>query len=196
MLPYLLLSVLLVLATGALADTVVIDLPDLTGDYQTGWYPPTTSPVTRSTSFVFPPDIQSLQDLRVVMSGTWVQGLVSCSNPYGGPPDTTSYSPGLAVHLRAPAAFDKFFHATVGPPDGPFDQLTAVFDYIYPPNGADPNEMLGEIVSVELECQSMFILPCNPLNDSYGVLTEVRIEALGAVPTTKSSFGNVKALFR
>lgn len=192
----LLLILLLAMALGAHAETVVIDFPDLTGDYQTGWHPPTTSPGSRSTSFIFPPDIQSLQGLRVVMSGEWVQGLVACSNPYGGPPDTTSYSPGLVVHLRAPEAFDGFFHAGVGPPDGPFDQWTADFRYIYPPNGADPNQMLGEIVSVELECQSGFILPCNPLNDTYGVLTEVRIEVFGAVPTTESSFGNVKALFR
>ena len=191
----LVLIAIIALAGATQAEIVEISFPDLAGDYQTGWLPPMNSPASRTTSFIFPPDIQSLEGLRLVISGSWVEGTVICSSNYG-PPDTSSYAPGLFMSLRAPAAFDKFFSATVVPPDGPFDQWTAVFDYIYPPNGADPNLMLGEIVSVELECHSGFILPCNPQTDTYGVLTEVKIEALGAVPAEDSSFGNVKALFR
>ena len=189
------LIAMVALAGNASADIIDISFPELTGDYETGWLPPDIVPVSRSTTFMFPPDVESFEGLRLVLSGAWTEGVVVCSNAIG-PPDTTSFTPGLSMILKAPQAFDGFFYSTVEPPNGSFSQWSATFEFCCPPGSQVPVLLLGEVVSAELFCDHMLILPCSVIVDSYGEVTEVRLEAHGAVPLEGSSWGGLKSLFR
>jgi hypothetical protein len=76
------------------AGIVDISFPELTGDYA---MPPDSAPMSRTTTFQFPQDVQSVDGLRLVLSGTWAEGTMICDQLIG-PPDTTSYVPGLSMH--------------------------------------------------------------------------------------------------
>jgi hypothetical protein len=195
MIRILILIAVVALAGNTSAGIVEICFPELTGDYGTGWLPPHTSTHSRTTTFTFPPDVQSMDELRLVLSGAWVEGIIRCT-PLIGPPDTTSFTPNLSMYLKAPETFDGFFHATVRPPNGPFDQWAAIFEYCCPAVDGDLNLLLGTVISVELACEHILTGFCDALADSYGILTVVRLEALGAVPAEGSSWGGVKSLFR
>jgi hypothetical protein len=191
-----LVFIALIALTGtAMADVVAISFPELASYYETGWVDPEIAPAGRTTAFMFHPDVQSMDGLRLVISGNWNEGEIHCASLWG-PPDTTSFTPGLSMFLTAPEAFDGTFHATVHPPDGPFDQSTATFEYLYPPDGADINLLLGVEVSVEFFCDLVLPGNCYVFADSHGSVTEVRLEAFGAVPVVGSSWGGVKSLFR
>ena len=187
-----LISMVALMGTAS-AEVVDIIFPELAGDYE---LPSDTSPGHRATSFIFPPDVQSFENLRLVLSGEWVEGTIICSNMYGLPPDTTSFTPGLSMYLTSPGNIDGFFHATVHPPHGEFSQWNAEFEFCCPGGPGDLSELLGVMISAELFCDLILILPCNIDEPSFGILDEVRIEALGAVPDQGSSWGRVKALFR
>ncbi len=187
--------VFITLAGTSLADEVDISFPELASYYETGWVDPEIAPAGRTTTFMFHPDVQSMDGLRLVISGDWNEGEIHCASLWG-PPDTTSFTPGLSMFLTAPEAFDGTFHATVHPPDGPFDQSTATFEYLYPPDGADINLLLGVEVSVEFFCDLVLPGNCYVFADSHGSVTEVRLEAFGAVPVKGASWGAVKSLYR
>jgi hypothetical protein len=190
----LLLIALFALTGTAFAEVVDISFPELTGDYQTGWLPPINAPASKTTSFSFPLDVQSMDGLRFVISGDWVEGVIICANLWG-PPDTTSFTPALTMYLRAPDAFDGVFHASVHLASGSSTLVSPTLEYLYPPGGEDINLLLGTEIFVELACEHL-LLDCHAEVDSYGTLTEVRLEAFGAVPTDEHSWGAVKSLFR
>jgi hypothetical protein len=191
----LVLTALVALAGTAAAETVDISFPELTGDFETGWVPPETAPTFRSTTFIFPPDVQSMEGMRLIISGAFEEGIVICSNSMG-PPDTTSFTAGLTLMLTAPGVFEGFFYATIVSPHEPFSNIHTVLQYCCPSGPGNPNLLLGEIINVALYYEHPLILPCNIDVDSFGTLTEVRLQALGAVPTDEHTWGNVKALYR
>ncbi len=196
MIRILILITLTVLVGNASAEIIDISFPELTGDFETGWLPPDAAPVSRSTTFMFPPDLQSMNGLRLVLTGAWVKGVVVCINPIDGLPDTTGFTPELTMFLKAPEVFDGFFHATVQPPNGSFAQWSATFAYCCPTGSGSPNLLLGAVISAELFCGQMLLLPCHVDVDSYGTLADVRLEAFGAVPVDEFSWGSVKSLYR
>jgi hypothetical protein len=188
-----LLLTCLCLSVSAYADDYSILIPELTGDYE---IEPVTSPISRSTNLTLDPDIVSVEGFRLVLSGTWTDGLVSCSNPYGGPRDTTSFSPGLSVFIQAPGEVDGFFHATIDPPTGEFEFLSAPFTYCCPGGTGDPNLLLGKTLQVEFFCDAVLILPCGIIENAFGVIDEVRLDLLGPVSTEATTWGEVKSLYR
>ena len=189
----LLVLIFLFLSGATLADDYSILLPDLTGDYE---IEPVHAPISRATTLTIDPDVVSMEGLRLVLSGTWTDGLVACSNPYGGPPDTTSFSPGLSVYLSARGEIDGFFHATVDPPTGQFEFLSAPFTFCCPGGPGDPNLLLGKTLQVEFFCDAVLILPCGVIENAFGTIDEVRIDLMGPVPTEATTWGGVKSLFR
>lgn len=191
----LVLTALVLLVGNVSAETVDISFPELTGDYETGWVEPEIAPTVRSTTFIFPPDVQSMEGMRLVISGAFNEGIVICSSAIP-PPDTTSFTAGLTMMLTAPDAMEGFFYATIMPPPDSFTSLSTFFQYCCPSGAGNPNLLLGEILTLELFCEHPLILPCNIEVDSFGTLTDVRLQALGAVPTDDHSWGEVKALFR
>lgn len=195
MIRYLVLIPFVTLLGVAHAEVVEISFPELTGDYESGWVPPETAPSLRSTVFSFPPDIQSMDGLRLVLSGAWVEGVIICSQAWG-PPDTTSFTPGLSMYLTSPGNIDGFFHASVQPPHGDFSQLSAEFEFCCPGGPGDLSLLLGTVVFVEFFCDLVLPGICGVDVDSYGTVEEVRLEALGAVPAQGSTWGGVKALYR
>jgi len=195
----LLASIFFILMTASIAqaDEVIISLPALTGDYETGWVPPETAPVIRQTTFSIPSDVLSIDEMRFVLSGTWSEGLIICD--YGGPedPDSTAFTPGLSLWLDAATIPPgDFIHATITPPNGPFTEWSAVFESCCPPGTVDLNLLLGTEIEAELFCDLVLILPCWVEIDSYGTLSDVRIEITGVVPTENYTWGSMKALFR
>jgi len=184
-----------VLAAITSADTIDISFPELTGDFETGWLPPDTAPSTRSTTFIFPPDIQSMDGMRLVVSGDFYEGVIICVN-YIGEPDTSSFTPDLTLIASVPGVIEGFFYATILPPVGSFSSMSTFLQYCCPSGPGNPDLLLGEIVTLELSCEVGLILPCSVDFDSFGTLTEVRLQAVGAVPEDGYSWGGVKALFR
>lgn len=184
------------LAGNAIADQFDISFPELTGDYETGWLDPVTAPTGRTITFMFPSNVQSLEELRLVLSGTWTEGELVCSSPYGGPPDSTSFTPGLSAYLFVSESRSQFFHATIVPPNGEFSEWSAVFEACCQPNPPSLNLLLGTEVTIELFSDMVLILTCNVTTDSEGTLTDVRLQDLGAVPVEQSTWGSLKSLYR
>jgi hypothetical protein len=58
------------------------------------------------------------------------------------------------------------------------------------------NQLIGKEISVEFFCDMVLIGICNIAEGSYGSLTEIKIETVGALPTENHSWGGVKSLFR
>jgi len=99
------------------------------------------------------------------------------------------------MYLTTPSV-DGFFHATVQPPNGEFNQWSATFEDCCLSGDRNPNQLLGQEVSVEFFCDLVLIGICNLAQGSYGHLSEIKIETTGAVPNETQSWGDVKSLFR
>jgi hypothetical protein len=130
-----------------------------------------------------------------VLSGDFFEGVVICVN-YLGLPDTSSFIPDMTLIARVPGVIEGFFYASIQPPTGSFSSMSTFLQYCCPSGPGNPNLLLGEIVTLELACEVGLILPCNVDVDAIGTLTDVRLQALGAVPAYDYSWGGVKALFR
>ncbi len=186
----------IVLVGNASADVLEISLPGLIGNYETGWQEPVTAPTSRTITFMFPANIENLEELRFVLSGTWVEGEIVCSNSFGDPPDSTSFTPYLSAHISASGSYSEFFYTTIIPPNGEFSEWSAVFEACCQPNLPSLNTLLGLEVTMEVICDMGLILPCSVTTDSEGTLTDVRLQALGTVPAEKSTWGSVKSMYR
>ena len=176
------------------AGQIRVDLPDLPGVYAAGMNLPGDPPGGVQFSLTLPAGIQSIDAMRLVLSGTMQDGLVVCANPYGGEPDTTAFLPGLSLYLREPGAGD-FLHATVAAPPGAFSGLGATFTSCCPPGILDPNELLGQVLDAEFFLDWVLILPCNPLVNAEVLIGEAYLEITGTVPNEASSWGAVKARY-
>ena len=85
-------------------DNVKIVLPDLTGDYDSGFIDPNDAPRVRVSSFSIPQDVLSLNNMRVVMSGSNEDGSMYCEYEVGGVVyrDTMSMVTQMRLVLTAP----------------------------------------------------------------------------------------------
>ncbi len=171
---------------------VTVELPALAGLYEAGESP--TYP--HLTTFRLPADLIAVESLRLVVSGSWNEGLVACADLYGGAPDTTAFLPGLSLFLHAETFPGDYFHATVQPTGGAFTGLAATFGSSYPPGSVDPNLLLGTDIEAEFGVDFVLILPCNIVAAAWGEVTSVRVEVTGTVPVEERSWGAVRALYR
>lgn len=186
----------LALCAPAVLAQVVVDLPALAGGYEAGMSQPPTYPGSRLTTFRLPADLIAVESLRLVVSGSWNEGLIACNNPYGGEPDTMAFQPGLSLYLHLPnETYPRHhFHATVQPAGGAFSGLAATFVSSYPPGS--PNLLLGTDIEAEFFVDFVLILPCNIVAAAWGEVTSVRVEVTGTVPVEDRSWGAVRALYR
>ena len=189
----LLLPLALVLAADAAAQ-IRVDLPDLPGVYAAPINLPGDPPGGVQFSLTLPAGIQSIDDLRLVLSGTMQDGLVACSDPFGDEPDTTAFLPGLSLYLREPGAGD-FLHATVAVPPGAFSGLGTSFTSCCPPGVLDPDALLGKVLEAEFFLDWVLILPCNAIVNAAVDISEAHLEITGTVPAEDASWGKVKARF-
>ena len=195
---WLMLPLALALALAFAADAaaqVRVDLPDLPGTYTVGNDPPDDPPGGVQFSLTLPAELESITDIRLVLSGTMQDGLVACSNPYGGEPDTTAFLPGLSLYLREQGAGD-FLHATVAVPSGEFSAASASFTSCCPAGVLDPNTLLGLELQAEFFLDYVLILPCNPIVNATVVISGAHLEITGTVPAENSSWGTAKTRYR
>lgn len=189
----------LVAAGSAGADPVEIPLTDLTGEYDSGWVPPNDSPRIRTSTFTIPAEVQSINDLLVVLSGVNLgDGKMICSYDIGGGQvfqDTLSAPTELRLNLTAPTLDGGCFWGLIVPLTPEFsDQSFAVMscDHIDP---LDPDLLLGTTVQAELECS--FSPDCEPYLDSMASLTEVRLVIdAQLVADRRQTWDQIKALYR
>ncbi len=57
----------LAISTLSFADSVEIALPDLTGDFDSGFLPPNDAPRVRNCTFTIPPGVESVDQLQLIM---------------------------------------------------------------------------------------------------------------------------------
>ena len=175
---------------------VLVDLPELTGDYSIGDSPPPSSPWTRSTAFAFPDSIESVEGLRFVISGSWTSGkIVNCLTvgeyTYC---DTLPTSTNLTLRLTADPLGACHFQATIPAyTEANGSELLVEF---CAEGQSDVNLLLGSVVSAELFCDVVPESIPNIVEATFGTVTEARLETVGAVPVKKPTWGSVKSLYR
>jgi hypothetical protein len=190
---------LVLVSTPAAAGMCVIDLPALTGDYEAAEFaePNFGWPFSRTTDFAMPPEVTAIDQMKLVVSGTWTEGIRACEDPFGGPPHQGPFLPGLSLYLTSEALPEgDFFHATVPSVNGTFSGLQATFQSCCPGGTVDPNLLVGSQVHAEFFTDWVMPLICNIIQDSYGTITEVRLEVTGVVPVEDTTWGAVKQLYR
>jgi hypothetical protein len=174
----------------AIAATTTIALPALLGKYQS--YPyidPNWGVDYRATTFTVPESVASIEEMSLVLTGTWTEGVISCEP---GPYEFTS-GPEIWVVLTVP---EGCFAAYIVPPDGEFENWSAAFEPCHPPGDLDLNMLLGQEIPVEIRPLLWIFGLCEVAVDSYGTLTDVRLVVRGSVPVAAASWTAVKALYR
>jgi hypothetical protein len=187
--------VLIVIGQTAVASEAVISFPALTGDFSSGVYTPGI-PGNRLATFTIPPEVTSIESMRLVVSGTWNEGVLTCWD-YLGRESTGPFQPGLGFFLGvASHPTNPFWSGFVLPANGAF-ALEAPIELRYPPSGVDLNVLLDSEIRADFGVD--YLLPidsCNITADAYGTVTDVRIVITGTVATEGQSWGGVKALYR
>ena len=82
------------------------------------------------------------------------------------------------------------------PPDGAFTELRSTVTSCCPPGVLDYNQLLGAEIHAEFYVYWALIGICWVSDDSYGTVSDVRLEILGTVPVNTSTWTEVKALYR
>jgi hypothetical protein len=144
--------------------------------------------------FTIPAGITAIDQLELVVSGDWHEGEIVCDD--GSGPQTSPFYVGLSLFLSVDAYPGDFFHAGVSPPDGSFTDLAAAVDSCCPPGVLDYAALLGAEVHAEFYVDWALIGICGILNDSYGTVSDVRLEITGTVSTETETWSAVKALYR
>lgn len=188
----------LIIASTALADPANIALPDLTGDYDSGFMDPNDAPRVRLNAFTIQPEVISIQSLRVVMSGSNENGSVICERDIGGGQvvrDTMSVVTQMRLVLTAPTLEGDCFFGIVNLLAPTFTDQFGWVTSCDIGNPLDPNLLLNTTVQAELECN--FSPSCGPWIDALATLTDVHL-ILDAqiVAVDLTAWGAIKALYR
>ncbi len=191
----LVLGMTALVASVAWADTISIPLPQLVGPYQAiEDLPPGSGPVEMFTTLVLPPEVTVIDNLRLVVSGVWHAGVQWCSGVQG--PEPSPFQPGLAMFLDLGGAPFQYFSASVLPPDGEFTNLADEFRSCCPPGALAFDELLGVPITVHFFVDWAILGICWVETDTYGELTDVRLEITGTVPVEPTAWGSIKSLWR
>ena len=176
--------------------TILVDLPGLTGEFSIGGNEPPLAPSSRTTSFVFPDSIQSLEGLRLLVMGPWNLGQKEECISFDGNTycDTIPCGTSLTLHLTSESLGGCYFQATV--PANVWVENAEPLVGFCPEGQADIDLLLGSEVTAELYCDSPLEEVSQIIEATYGTLFEVQLETVGAVPAKQTSWGGVKALFR
>jgi hypothetical protein len=184
-------------ATIAGADPVEIALPDLIGDYDSGFVPPNPAPSTRTQSFTIPAEVTSIGDLQLVLSGTGEDGALIMVREVGGTTvrDTLPVSNQLRMVLTAPTldggcfwGFVPLTSPTVVEVSGPVQSC----DHVDP---LDFDLLLGTTVQAELFC---YFPPADEVYlDTSSTLTAVHLVVNAQeVAGERQTWGRIKVLYR
>lgn len=179
----------------ALADVITVPLAGLVGDYQ-GMpdLPPGSGEYSRTLTFTLPPELTAIEDLRLVISGTWADGLQWCEGPSG--PESSPFTAEMALVLSIPAASEDFFTTFIQLPDGDITDLQGTVRACCPPDILALDQLLGTTIEAELFVGWVVLGICAVESDTYGSLTDVHLEVTGSVPADATTWSEVKALYR
>jgi hypothetical protein len=187
----LLASLTISLGVQASADVISISLPELTGEYQgIPEVPPGEGPTERSMTLVLPPEVVSISELRLSVSGTWHEGTQFC------PGHQTVFSAPLELFATIPGAPGGWYIADVWPPDGDFANLTDEFTSCCPEGILSFDQLIGTEINLTFYPAWVILGICTVDQDMYGTVTDVHLEITGTVPTTPSTWGEIKSLYR
>ncbi len=193
-----LITLLMILSCAAGAETVTIDLDNLVGDYDSGFIDPNDAPRIRLQSFTIPPEVNSLESLQVVMSGTNIDGWRICEIDVGGGvvvQDTTSIVTQMRLVLTAPTLGGDCFFGIVNLLSSSFTDASGPVTSCNPAEPLDPDLLLDTTVQAELEVN--FSPGCEVWLDALVVLSDVRLLLqVETVSTESRSWGEIKALYR
>ena len=180
----------------ASADTVILSFPELAGGYEADPYSPPNPgyPQMRSLDFTIPAHVTGIDQLELVVSGDWIEGEITCND--GSGPEVSPFYAGLSLVLTSSAFPGDWYHASVTPPDGAFTELRSTVTSCCPPGVLDYNQLLGAEIHAEFYVDWALIGICWVSDDSYGTVSDVRLEILGTVPVNTSTWTEVKALYR
>jgi hypothetical protein len=183
------------LAVPSLADTVVVPLPELTGDYEADSFtePNFGHPYLRSLDLILPPGITGIDQLQLVLAGDWTVGEIICYD--GEEPSFYPFTPALTVFITSDAFPGDFFVASVLPEGGAFT-LTDAFGSCCPQGVLEFDQLLGVSLHVELLVDWALIGICSLVEDAYGSVDEVRLEIDGTVATQRDTWSAVRGLYR
>ena len=190
----LLLVMLICVAGSAGADPVAITLTDLSGDYDAGFVEPNLAPGVRSHTFIIPPEVRSIDRLRVVGWGDVVEGAMICERNVGGQTvrDTLPTYPAMRITLTAEPLGGGCYFAVVDL--GGAGAAVDVTD-CDPGDPLDPDLLLGATIQAELTCGSA--PSCTPWIDALATVTRVDLIVEGqVVPTATTTWGEIRALYR
>lgn len=183
----------------ASAETVQISLPDLTGNYDSGFIEPNVDPRLRTANFSIPQEVSAINNLQVVMSGQDEgEGAMICTIDIGGGEviqDTLSVITQMWLVLTSPTLDDGCFYGQVSLLETEFTDL---FGWVTSCDTGEPLDLdllLGTPIQAELECS--FNPGCEPYMDTVAALTDVYL-ALDAemVAADRQTWGQIKALYR
>jgi len=175
---------------------IQIDLPELLGEYSLGGEEPWVIPSMRSTGFVLPDSIATIEGLRLVASGPWFPGLREQCRQVGGQTycDTIPYGVTLVFRLTSDSVPDGLFYAA----EGAYNSIH--FDHELLPYGdGDPpdfNLLVGSEITADLYCNVPEEQVSEYIEATHGEITGLSIETIGAVPVQAMSWSGVKALYR
>ena len=167
-------------------DSYEFSLPALTGEYafDGGGANP---PHGRISTFRLPENMQSFRELRMVVGGTWVRGLLETRTAVDGfvYSDTTTLIVHLALRLRPIEGNEAVFEARVNPGgNGATEPIEFVaqgdfgFSYWNPEVGG---LLLADDVVATLTIERTIGINQVVLVPSFGTMVDLRLEFLGVV---------------
>ena len=193
-----LLLICLLLTSAACADTFEIPLPGLTDDFDSGFAPPNEAPSMRSVTFTIPPEIVSISQLILTMSGTSSEGFVIREIDIGEGQtivDTLAVTPDMRLILTAEPLGDDCFFGIVNLTTLIFTDETGMIGGCDGGNPPDPDLLLNTTIGAELHCT--FSEPGYVWIDPLATLTDVSVIVVGqTVAAEARAWGGIKALYR
>lgn len=190
------IALILTLPAGlALAQTHSLELPGLTGGYEASpWDAPNFGhPQMRSVDITIPASVTSIDQIQLVMSGDWTIGEVACDNGMG--PEPSPFQVPFGLYVASDDWPGDYFRATIMPEGGAFSDLTGDLSSCCPPGVLEFDALLGRELHIELFADWALIGICWITSDTYGTVSDVRLEITGTVAADASTWSDVKALY-
>ena len=147
-------------------------------------------------AFTIPPEVVSIEQLRLVMTGTNSDGWMICEYEVGGYTiqDTLSVMTQMRLVLRAETLEGGCFFGIVNLSTPTFTDESGPIGDCDVGSPLEPDLLLNTTIQAELECN--FSPPCDAWIDALVTLTDVRVVIDGQIVAVESgTWGGVKALF-
>ncbi len=191
------IAILFMVTTGlAHADSYVIPLPGLIGGYEADAFsePNPGYPQMRTVDLTIPADVTAIEQLDLVVSGNWHTGEITCDDGMG--PETSPFYAGFGMFIQSDAFPGDYFRASISPQDGAFIDQRGDVSSCCPPDVLDLSALIGADLHIEFFVDWALIGICWITDDSYGGISDVRLEIVGTVGTESGTWSSVKSLYR